>query len=51
MNLLLREKHFNLNIMKHALILLIVFLFSWGGGQAAQAMEIKKWLLLSGGQE
>lgn len=28
--------------MKHALILLIVFLFSWGGGQAAQAMEIKK---------
>lgn len=28
--------------MKHALILLIVFLFSWGGGQAARAMEIKK---------
>lgn len=28
--------------MKHALILLIVFLFSWGGGQTAQAMEIKK---------
>lgn len=28
--------------MKHALILLIVFLFSWGGGRAAQAMEIKK---------
>ena len=28
--------------MKHALILLIVFLFSWGGGQAAHAMEIKK---------
>ena len=25
--------------MKHALILLIVFLFSWGGGQAARAME------------
>ena len=28
--------------MKHALILLIVFLFSWGEGQTAQAMEIKK---------
>ena len=28
--------------MKHALILLIVFLFSWGGGQTARAMEIKK---------
>lgn len=28
--------------MKHTLILLIVFLFSWGGGQAARAMEIKK---------
>ena len=28
--------------MKHALILLIVFLFSWGGGQTAQAMVIKK---------
>lgn len=28
--------------MKHALILLIVFLFSWEGGQTAQAMEIKK---------
>ena len=28
--------------MKHALILLIVFLFSWGGGQTALAMEIKK---------
>ena len=28
--------------MKHALILLIVFLFSWGGGPAARAMEIKK---------
>lgn len=28
--------------MKHALILLIVFLFSWGGGQNARAMEIKK---------
>lgn len=28
--------------MKHALILLIVFFFSWGGGQTAQAMEIKK---------
>ena len=28
--------------MKHALILLIVFLFSGGGGQTAQAMEIKK---------
>lgn len=28
--------------MKHALILLIVFLFSWGGGRTAQAMEIKK---------
>lgn len=28
--------------MKHALILLIVFLFSWGRGQTAQAMEIKK---------
>lgn len=28
--------------MKHTLILLIVFLFSWGGGQTARAMEIKK---------
>lgn len=28
--------------MKHTLILLIVFLFSWGGGQNARAMEIKK---------
>lgn len=28
--------------MKHILILLIVFLFSWGGGQTARAMEIKK---------
>lgn len=28
--------------MKHTLILLIVFLFSWGGGQAARAIEIKK---------
>ena len=28
--------------MKHTLILLIVFLFSWGVGQTAQAMEIKK---------
>lgn len=28
--------------MKHALILLIVFLFSWGGVQTAQAMAIKK---------
>ena len=28
--------------MKHTLILLIVFLFSWGGVQTAQAMEIKK---------
>ncbi|MBS1437929.1 MAG: glycoside hydrolase family 13 protein [Bacteroides sp.] len=28
--------------MKHTLILLIVFLFSWGGGQTAQAMEINK---------
>ena len=28
--------------MKHTLILLIVFLFSWGGGQTAWAMEIKK---------
>lgn len=28
--------------MKHTLILLIVFLFSWRGGQTAQAMEIKK---------
>lgn len=28
--------------MKHTLILLIVFLFSWEGGQTAQAMEIKK---------
>lgn len=28
--------------MKHTLILLIVFLFSRGGGQTAQAMEIKK---------
>lgn len=28
--------------MKHALILLIVFLFLWGGGQTARAMEIKK---------
>ena len=28
--------------MKHALILLIVFLFSWGRVQTAQAMEIKK---------
>lgn len=28
--------------MKHALILLIVFLFSWGEGQTVQAMEIKK---------
>ena len=28
--------------MKHTLILLIVFFFSWGGGQAARAMEIKK---------
>lgn len=28
--------------MKHTLILLIVFFFSWGGGQTAQAMEIKK---------
>ena len=33
--------------MKHTLILLIVFLFSWGGGQTAQAMEIKKVLALS----
>lgn len=31
-----------MNIMKHTLILLIVFLFSWGGGQTARAMEIKK---------
>lgn len=28
--------------MKHTLILLIVFPFSWGGGQTARAMEIKK---------
>lgn len=28
--------------MKHTLILLIVFLFSWEGRQTAQAMEIKK---------
>lgn len=28
--------------MKHTLILLIVFLFLWGGGQTARAMEIKK---------
>ena len=28
--------------MKHTLILLIVFFFSWGGGQTARAMEIKK---------
>lgn len=28
--------------MKHTLILLIVLLFSWGGGQTARAMEIKK---------
>lgn len=28
--------------MKHTLILLIVFLFSWGGVQTAQAMAIKK---------
>ena len=28
--------------MKHTLILLIVFLFSWGGGQTVRAMEIKK---------
>lgn len=28
--------------MKHTLILLIVLLFSWGGGQNARAMEIKK---------
>lgn len=28
--------------MKHTLILLIVFLFSWGEGQTARAMEIKK---------
>lgn len=28
--------------MKHTLILLIVFLFSWGGVQTARAMEIKK---------
>lgn len=28
--------------MKHTLILLIVFLFSWGGGQTARTMEIKK---------
>lgn len=28
--------------MKHTLILLITFLFLWGGGQAARAMEIKK---------
>ncbi len=28
--------------MKHTLILLIVFLFLWGGGQNARAMEIKK---------
>lgn len=28
--------------MKHTLILLIVFLFSWGGGQTARAVEIKK---------
>lgn len=28
--------------MKHTLILLIVFLFSWGGGQTARAMEMKK---------
>lgn len=28
--------------MKHTLILLIVFLFSWGGVQTAQAIEIKK---------
>ena len=28
--------------MKHALILWIVFLLSWGGGQTAKAMEIKK---------
>lgn len=28
--------------MKHTLILLIVLFFSWGGGQTARAMEIKK---------
>lgn len=28
--------------MKHTLILFILFLFSWGGGQTARAMEIKK---------
>lgn len=28
--------------MKYTLILLIVFFFSWGGGQTARAMEIKK---------
>ncbi|WP_337559531.1 glycoside hydrolase family 13 protein [Phocaeicola plebeius] len=28
--------------MKHTLILLIVFFFSWRGGQTARAMEIKK---------
>lgn len=28
--------------MKHTLILLIVFFFSWGGGQTAQAMKVKK---------
>ena len=28
--------------MKHTLILLIVFLFSWGGGQTARATAIKK---------